>query len=468
MLSLSSVWKLTLGASFFLALFARGTSAEPLRSLEAEIDPLFASLGQETPGAIVLVAQEGKVLLEKGYGMANIAAGIPIGAGTRFRIGSITKQFTAAAILKLQEQGKLNVQDRLSKYLPDWPRGDEVTLYRLLTHTSGIHDYTHQPDFAANAPQSIALADLIGSFKNSPYDFAPGSRFLYDNSGYVLLKYVVEKISGETYEHFLHRTFFLPLGMKQTGIFPSEESTADHALGYAFEQGAVRRAMDWHPSRLAGAGELSSTAHDLFLWNEALFTGQVLSAASLKAAFAIGAVQGDDPTHPEEAGYGFGWIVDTLRGEREISHGGELAGFGSNLLRLPERRLTVVVLLNCVPQLPTLHQWNVSRDIAARVLNLPPASPPKIFTAVSTSDLTAIVGRYEMGDQQVMNVTAEARRVFFEIAGRPRTEIFPRSDRDFFVAGGAAEATFVRGTDGKVVKAILKQGGARIDAPKLP
>jgi CubicO group peptidase (beta-lactamase class C family) len=451
-----------------LLLGAHAGLAQSPASIQQQIDPLFGSVQKGTPGGIVLVAQGGKVLLEKGYGLANLATSAPITVSTRFRIGSITKQFTAAAILKLHEQGRLSLQDRLSKFIPDWPHGDEVTLHQLLNHTSGIHDYTHKPDFAENTKARIALEDLMRSFKNDPLDFAPGRKFLYDNSGYVLLKYIVEKVSGSTYEHYLRTTFFEPLAMKHTGIYPVEAVGPDDAVGYAFENGTTHPAQNWQPSWLAGSGEICSTAGDLFLWNEALFGGKVLSAAGLKTAFTVGIVEGDDPAHPEPTGYGCGWIIDTLRGEREIGHGGELAGFGGYLLRIPERSLTVVVLLNCVPQMPSLHQWNLARDIAARVLRLPPATAPKIYADGLPSDLEAIVGRYDMGNQMDMTVTVQDGHAFFEITGRPKIEFFPKSDRSFFVAGGGAEATFVRKADGKIGKAILKQGGARIDAPRLP
>lgn len=440
--------------------------AQPVPDLEQQVDRLFGSLPEGSPGAAVLVSQDGKILLSKGYGLANVAALHPVTPATRFRIGSITKQFTAAAILKLHEQGRLNLEDHLSKFIPSWPRGAEITVLHLLHHTSGIHDYTQKPNFSENAPTHIALEDLIRSFQHDSADFEPGEQFRYNNSGYALLKQIVEKVSGASYETYLRTTFFEPLGLKHTGVYPLEPQGPDDAVGYAFESGAIRRAKNWDPSRLAGAGELCSTVGDLFLWNEALFGGKILSTESLRTAFAVGLVKGDDPTHLEETGYGCGWIIDSLRGEREIGHGGELAGFGSYLLRLPGRRLTVVVLLNCVPQMPTLHQWNLARDVAARAATLPPATTSKFFADIKDADLQAIVGRYEMGHEMALHVTREDRRVFFEITGRPRTEIFPISDRRFVVAGGAAEANFVRDANGQVVKAILKQGGARIDAPK--
>jgi CubicO group peptidase (beta-lactamase class C family) len=445
-------------------------AASGLPDLASQVDALFEDgVHSNTPGAAVLIARDGKKLLEKGYGLAQVEARTPITCDTRFRIGSIAKQFTAAAILKLQEQGKLNVNDPISKYFPDWPKGREVTLRHLLTHSSGIHNFTAKPGFQTNVTVATPLETLISSFKNDPYDFIPGEQFRYCNSGYVLLGAVIQKVSGETYASYLRKTFFKPLGMKDTGVYPSDAPLTNEALGYSYENDSVRRSVDWNMSNVAGAGNLYSTARDLYLWNEALFGGRVLSAASLQAAFTVGVLAGDDPSHPEDTGYGYGWTMDRLNGAREISHGGELAGFGSYLLRLPEYKLTVVVLLNCVPHLPKLQQWVLAREIARLALGpeLPPQEEPKVAAQVPSAALDAITGRYDMRDGMTLTITRESDHVFMEITGRRKFEILPKSDRTFFVKSGAAEASFVRNVDGQVVKVILKQGGERIDAPRL-
>lgn len=448
----------------------RAASAPARAPLAAQIDALFETIHADTPGAAVLVARDGTVLFELGYGLAALDPRRTISPNTRFRIGSISKEFTAAAILKLQEEGKLGLHDPLAKYLPDWPRGDRITIYHLLSHSSGIPNYTARPGFAQTVTTPIALEALLQSFENDPADFPPGAKYRYNNSGYALLARIVESASGTSYEDFLRSAFFAPLGMTDTGVWPADAPPADAAVGYGFDQGKIRPAPVWHSDRLAGCGALYSTARDLFRWNEALFNGRVLSEATLQRAFSVATLELDDPTHPEETGYGLGWIVDRLRGEKEISHGGELAGFGSYLLRLPAKRLTVVVLLNCVPQQPGLHQWNLARDIAARALGdeLPPPSRPQADPTVPLEALELAVGRYDLGGGATLSVTREERQLYAEISGRPKMEIFPRTDRIFFVNAGEAEATFVRDAAGKVVKAILKQGGDRIDAPRMP
>jgi CubicO group peptidase (beta-lactamase class C family) len=372
-------------------------------------------------------------------------------------------------VLRLAEQGRLRIDDPVSRFVPDWPRGSEVTLRHLLTHSSGIHNFTAKPAFAAHVREPVSLEKLVASFKNDPYDFNSGEKYSYCNSGYVLLGFIIEKVSGEGYETYLRKTFFEPLGMDDTGVYPSGGGLPKEALGYSFENGAVHRAVDWDMSNVATAGELYSTAHDLFRWNEALFSRKVISAQSMRTAFTVGVLKDDDPTHPEDTGYGYGWTIDRLNGAREISHGGELAGFGSYLLRLPDYKLTVVVLLNCVPHQPGLQQWGLARQIARLALGgeLPEEAKPKIAGNLSPADLQAVVGQYNMGNGLLMSVTVESGHVFVEIAGRKRFEIVPKSDRDFFVESGGAQATFVRDANNQVVKAILKQAGDRIDAPKI-
>ncbi|MBL9212968.1 MAG: serine hydrolase [Opitutaceae bacterium] len=433
---------------------------------EHEIDALFSVVSARTPGAAVLVARNGQVVLERSYGLANLSSGAPITRTTRFRIGSVSKQFTAAAVLKLAEEKRLRLDDPIIRFFPEWPRGDEITVRHLLQHASGIHDFTRDAGFATGVIRPVARADLIQIIRQAPLDFIPGRKFRYSNSGYTLLGEIIERVTGVGYEEYLHRTFFEPLGMNQTGIYPSQPADPCDALGYAFERDAYREAANWHPSWLVGAGGLCSTPHDLFRWNEALYGGKVLTPASLQVAFTVGVLTDDDPDKPETTGYGSGWFIDRLRGERELSHGGEMAGFGSYLLRLPDHSLTVVVLLNCVPQMPSLQQWNLAREIAARVLRLPPLVTPESYPVLA-SDLAVIEGRYELDDGALMDVRVAGGRAYFAINGRTKREMRPISDRQFVVGQGEAEATFVRNPGGAVVKAILRQKGQRIDAPRV-
>ena len=416
----------------------------------------------------MLVAQNGRVLFEKGYGLADVEKHAAATPETKFRIGSITKQFTAAAILKLQEEGKLSVNDKLSKFIPDYPRGDEVTIHHLLTHTSGIHSYTSKPEFMESVTAPAKTDAHIQSFKNDPYDFDPGRKWLYNNSGYFLLGYIIEKVSGESYGEFLRKKFFDPLAMKNTGVHVSTAALEHEALGYQFEDGKFKQALNWDMSKAGGAGALYSTVGDLHRWNEGVFNGKVLKEPTLKAAFTPVVTGDEDPSQPKESGYGYGWSIQKQRGWQEIAHGGGLHGFASYLLRLPKENFTVVVLANCAPPPPGVDPTGLAHEVSELYLGEKLASreTPKIDTKVSPKALDAVIGRYDYG-MGILTVMKEGDKVFAQLTGQPKFEIFPKSETEFFWKVVEAEVSFVKNDKGEVTKAIHKQGGQTINAPRM-
>ena len=449
-------------------LASKGAAASlPLPPAEAVVDAMFTELTRgKVPGAAVLVSRNGKTVFEKGYGYASIENGARVAPETRFRIGSVTKQFTAAAILRLQEEGRLSVDDHLSKFIPGYPRGGEVTLRHLLTHTSGIHSFTDKPEFLETVTTPIKSADdFIRSFENDPYDFAPGTKWSYDNSGYFLLGYIVEKVSGQPYGDFLRAHFFEPLGMKDTGVYRNADPPAHDSTGYSQDGASVRKARNWDMSRAGGAGILYSTAPDLARWNEGLFGGHVLSRASLDAAWSP--VNPVSTKEPANDGYGFGWALDTFRGLREIHHGGGLEGFLSELTRFPAQGLTVVVLANSSPPVPGLVPSELAHEVAEVYLgDAMKQRPSTQAIALSPADLEAFVGRYDYG-AAVLTVTREDDRLFAQLSAQPRFEIFPRSANEFFWKVVDAQVTFVKDAAGHVVKARHQQGGGSFEAPRL-
>jgi CubicO group peptidase (beta-lactamase class C family) len=423
------------------------------------VESLFGrTIKSNGPGAAVLVGRDGKILFQKGYGMADIEHHVPVTPETKFRIGSISKQFTAVAILKLQEQGKLSVEDKLSKYFPDFPRGDEVRLRHLLTHTSGIHSYTDKPDFMQKVTNAITSQALIESIEKDKFDFNPGQKWSYCNSGFFLLGCIVEKVSGESYEDFLRKTFFEPLGMRNTGVHHSDEALRHVALGY---DGGPKRAVNWDMSWAGGAGALYSTVGDLYRWNEAVFHGKVLSERSLAAAFTP--VKTDESKESEPAeGYGYGWAIGTFRGAHEISHGGGLNGFLSHLMRLPEKNFAVVVLQNGAPNAspqPLAHY--VTEIYLGTELEVRPRS-----VKVAPSALDLVAGRYDYGSA-VLTVEREGERLFAQLGTQQRFEIFPKSEMQYFWKVVDAQVEFVKGPDGKIVEAIHHQNGSTLRAARL-
>ena len=454
-------------AAAFLAERGAITNA-PMPARDALVGALFSRvITNNGAGAAVLVAQNGKVLFQKGYGLADISAGTPITPQTKFRIGSITKQFTASAILKLQEQGKLSVGDKLAKFFPDFPRGREVTLRHLLTHTSGIRSYTDMPGFIEKVTAPITPDKLIDSFKDEPYDFAPGKKWHYDNSGYFLLGMIVEKVSGKSYEQFLRENFFEPLKMNDTGVYRTGLALEHEALGYQFESGKFNKALNWDMSWAGAAGALYSTVEDLYRWNEAIFTGKALSDASLKAAWTPVLTEDDKKDDPE-VGYGFGWDIALVRGVRAISHGGGLNGFSTVLFRLPRQNFTVVVLENALPGASPA-PGELAHLVTEIYLgdSLPTRPVQAVNTNVTVKALDAIVGRYDYKGA-ILTVTREQNHLYAQLTGQQRFEIFPKSETEFFWKITDAKVKFVKDADGKVSKAIHHQNGLTFDAPRLP
>jgi CubicO group peptidase (beta-lactamase class C family) len=437
----------------------------PLPEPGSVIDAMLtAATDGRTPGAAVLVSRKGQVVLEKGYGYASLEHGAKVTPRTKFRIGSVTKQFTAAAVLRLQEMGKLSVEDPLSKYRPDFPRGSEVTLRHLLTHTSGIHSYTSKPDLPRISLLPTTTEEHIRSFQNDAYDFDPGARWSYSNSGYFLLGAIVEKVSGRSYADFLREQFFDPLGMKDTGVHTADAILDGAATGYAQQGSALRRAPDWNMSVAGAAGALYSTVEDLARWNDAVFGGKVLSEASLAAAFTP--VQAGS-TPPGEEGYGYGWGIGRVRGVRQISHDGGLPGFVSHLSRYPDEGLTVAVLVNSAPPPPGLAPGPIGRAIAQLYLadRMEPRRRPAAVSLPAEA-LERFVGRYDYGNA-VLAVTREGDRLFAQLTGQPRLEIFPSGPRAFFWKAVEARVEFVQDANGRVIKAVHYQGPVPLEAPRM-
>ena len=415
------------------------------------------------PGLAVLVAQDGKILFEKGCGLADRERHVPVSPQTTFLIASITKQFTAAAILKLQEEGKLSVDDKLSKYIPDFPRGNEVTLRHLLTHTSGIHSYTEKPGFLNDMTNATTTEAIIEAMKKDPYDFDPGTKWRYDNAGYRLLGYIVEKVSGQSYGDFLRENFFQPLGMTNTGVYRAQPGLPHAALGYRLGTNGFRRPPDWDMSWWGGAGELYSTVEDLYRWNEGIFNGRVLDAASLQAAFTP--VKESAGQVDSDSGYGFGWEVRCAHGLRVIWHNGGLNGFRSMLLRVPDEKLTVAILANAEPGRTNAIPESLAGQLVGIFLADKLAPLPSINKKVSPKSYDALTGLYEL-DGKILTISRRGRHLFVQYADQSKAEIFPESDTKFF-SKTDTQITFEKDTSGKVDQLIFRTpDGMVLAAPR--
>jgi len=434
-------------------------------SFDKLVDNIFKSTQTgTTPGVSILVSKNVEIIYQKGFGYADVGNKVPVTVDTKFRIGSITKQFIAASILKLQEEGKLTLQDKLSKFLPNFPRGDEVTIHHLLTHTSGIHSYTDRPGFLKYVTMPIAPAALVDTIKTRPYDFNPGDQYLYNNSGFFLLGYIVEKISGKSLNNYLQETFFKPLGMNNTGIYNTTTLLDHEAYGYAYVNDTLKKALNWDMSWAGGAGSIYSTVKDLFTWNEAVFNGKILSDESLKAAFTPVLLN-----NKQKIDYGYGWALAENRGYKFIGHGGGLHGFLSYLERQPENKVTVVVLCNSTPPPDGINPTSNASLIAEYLLWSVMAKQSSFASDISMDEsiLNSYVGRYDYGQGTVLIVTLEGNQLYAQLTGQPKFPIFPSSKNEFYWKVVEANVKFVADEKGNVTHAIHHQNGRQFEAKKL-
>lgn len=282
----------------------------------------------------VLVARKGEILVSKGYGMANYEQTVFNTPETKFHLGSVTKQFTAMAIMQLQEKGMLNVNDPISKYISDYPSGKIIKIHHLLTHTSGITDYMNDDDSFWNVSRLYhPINKIIERFKNKPLKFQPGAQYSYSNSGYVLLAYIIEKVTEKSYEEYLNQNIFKPLNMKNTGYDHLETLIKNRASGYSISSGKLVNAEFFDRSIGLGADGLYSTTLDLYLWDRALYTEKLVSKASLEKIFT---------PYPPALKYGYGWSINGS----EVSHFGRMNGFYTYIGRNTSLDSTIIVLSN--------------------------------------------------------------------------------------------------------------------------
>ena len=309
------------------------------------LGPWFLPENKKSPGYGFLIARGGKILNEHYSGLANVESKATISPRTKFAIGSISKQFVAAAMMRMQEEGKLKLSDPLSKYLPDFPRGDQITLRQLLAHTSGIREYTTGKDFYSRCGNAPSPGEVYQSILAEPYGDRPGRRFSYSNSNYYLAGMILEKVTGESLRDLLNRLFFKPLGMKDTELAEGDAVIENYANPYLMRNGKPERANTWNMDWAGGAGAIVSTPRDLFLWNEGLWGGKVLQPESLKEIWKPEASEFSEVGSDVE-GYAFGWGVVKMLGHTGVGHGGYLPPYRSSLFRIPDLQLTLVVLTN--------------------------------------------------------------------------------------------------------------------------
>ncbi len=457
-----------LAVSAMLTLFAFTSHArQPTRAaLVARLDSIAAAPVKDgrVAGMSVAVIRGSDTLLHKGYGLADLENDVPATPQTVFRIGSITKQFTSSAVMRLAEQGQIGLDDDITKYLPGYPEhGRHILVRHLLNHTSGIPSYTDiGPSFGRIARLDLPHDSLIATVDGDSLMFEPGSHFYYNNTGYFLLGMILEKVTGRKYGDYLRSALFAPLGLTHTVYCSTAPLIPHRAQGYTRAQSAFTNA-DYISMELPfAAGSLCSTVDDLVKWTRALHAGRVVSAASFRDMTTPVKLPSGRPMS-----YGYGLEIGSLGGHREISHGGGINGFISQLAEFPDDSLTVVVLANTAPAPSS----EVATALAAAVLGVAvPGRPVPKDVATTPEDRARYVGEYALtmpdGRRERTRVYEEAGKLMIESGGQKPAALSYQGDGVFVAGAGMRVAFDVR--DGKTVGFQFGGGSRTLEAVRIP
>jgi len=372
-------------------------------------------------GATVLVSRQGEIIYNKAFGLANVELDVPMETDHVFRIGSITKQFTAIAILQLMEQGKLSLQDEITRFIPDYPlQGAKITIENLLTHTSGIRDYTSMKDTLQRGKLDFKPEAMIDYFKNQPMRFAPGTRYEYSNSNYFLLGYIIEMITGETYPQYLVNHIFRPLGMNNSNYGSDTMLIRNRAAGYTLGDKGIRNASTLSMTQPYAAGSILSTTEDLFKWNQAVQSYQLVSKETLeKAITRYKLVNG------KEINYGYGFRQGYIQENPSIWHGGRINGFITLAMYLPADEVYVVVLSNC--------DCNTLDQVTAKLAALAIGKPYNYKEIeVANSILQSYAGVYENEDGDPFVISIDNGKLYAQRGRNPKELVKAKEENKFF------------------------------------
>ena len=443
---------------FTVAALLQLPAGSQAQSLPKQLDALVASYVKAGQfNGTVLVAEHGKVVFTKGYGLANREWNQPNAPDTKFRLGSLTKQFTSMLVMQLVEKGQLRLDGHISDYLPDYPRatGEKITIHQLLTHTSGIPNYTSQPSYETASLLPTTPAEFVRTFSGQPLDFEPGTAWRYSNSGYFLLGAIIEKVTGKPYAQVLRDNILQPLHLQDTGYDLAETILPRRAAGYDRTPEGLYNTTYVDMAVPYAAGALYSTVLDLYKWDQALYTNQLLTDAGKALLFK-----------PDRNHYAYAWMTSKMAVGPDsvalLAHSGHVNGFGTYLLRAPQDHQLVVVLDNEGGP----HVKEVSLDLLRVLYHRPITGPqpakvhaaPKAI-AVEAATLAGYVGKYALSPAFAITVTIENARLYAQATGQPRFGLVPTAPSHFTVVGVPAELEFVKSATGAVEKLILHQNG---------
>ncbi len=427
---------------------------------------LADNFAKDGPGAAVLVARGDDVLYRGARGMASLELSVPLSADQVFRLGSLTKQFSSAAVLHLIDEGKLTLDDPLSKFVHDYPNGEKITVRMLLNHTSGVRDYTAIPGrMSWEIQKDMTTAQLIDSFKNEKPDFAPGTQWSYDNSGYVLVGAIIESVTGMSWHAYLDQLFFKPLHLDHTGY--GDETVAvipGHVMGYTRNGDHWAVAHYLSMTQPHAAGSLVSSVDDLLRWNRALHGGKLLSKLRYtQMTTPAGAAA--------SAHYGFGIVRTTLHGQTVFAHSGGIFGFNTALLYFPDSRISVAVLANFDDGPPKMSgAFELAHMLAAYAIGKP--YPAKRAIAMDAATLKSYEGVYRIDKNAVRVLRVVDGRLMSQRTGGAQHAMLPIAKDEFLFDEGLSRVRFERDATGKIIAMRLfpedEGDGERASRTKQP
>ncbi|MFI8714738.1 serine hydrolase [Brevibacillus brevis] len=449
--------------SFFLLLFAltpiaNATPTTTQQTNEQIVKKVDAYLKQLTSverfSGSVLIAKKGKVLIEKGYGWADKKKGIINTAETKYNIASLTKQFTSFAVMKLQAEQKLSVQDPISKYIPDYPNGDKITIHHLLSLTSGIPDYITPEFFQSQASKITNAEQLVTLFKNKPLQFSPGEKYDYSNANYTLLGYLIEKISGKSYGDYIKEYIFDPAGMTNSGYNASFASLPNSAIGNIYGEESLIPIHDPYIHAAYAAGGLYSTVRDLYLWDRILLTDKLLNKNDFSQVFV-----------PVKDGYGYGWEIVTTGKRKIIWHNGSNPrGYTASLSRFPDDDVTIIFMNN----IRGIDEKKIRNNLTSIVFGEPFAAP-KIYKEVKVNPkiFDSYLGKYELMPGGILEITKKDNKLFAQFTGQEKFRIYPLSTTSYFYKNIEDRINFVDIRKGKAYRITGGDTGKEFELKRI-
>ncbi len=403
---------------------------------------------RKIPGLSIAVMKNGEIIKAEGYGFSNLEHQVPAKAETVYQSGSVGKQFTATGVMMLVEEGKLNLDDPITKHFPEGPESwKKVTVRHLLSHTGGISNKLYDQ---INMREDHTEEQMLKKIAALPLDFQPGEKWNYSNPGYVLLGILIHKVSGKFYGDFLQERIFGPLGMSTTRIINESDIIPNRAAGYVMDKEQIKN-QSWVAPMIntTADGSLYFTVMDLAKWDAALNTEKLLKRTSMDQMWTPIKLN-----NGKTEKYGFGWGFDEIRGHKIIGHGGSWQGFTTYIARYVDDKLTVVVLTNFASSNP----GSIAKGIAGIYnADLKPIEPVEV--KIDPKILDAYVGEYELEPKYVIKITKEKDRLMGVAPEQPRFELFPESETKFFMKVDEGSITFVKDASGKVTHMLLEPSG---------